>query len=464
MRLLIALLLALLAAPALAQPADLVLRGGKVITVDIGWHVAQAVAVRNGRFIAIGDDAAISHYVGPNTQIVELAGNTVVPGLIDSHLHQLFAALNGPAVQLLGAKSVADVQKAIGERVARTEAGKWVMASSGWHESILEEGRMPTRFELDAVSPNNPVFIPRGGHVITVNSKALELAGITRATPNPDGGVIVRDDKGEATGVLLENAAYLVRKILPAPPANMAELLKLAMRDLNSYGIVGVVEPGVDERQMALYRAVHDAGEMTVRTDVLYRALKKSDVEKGIAAIKAQKNDDMLRFVGIKYPLDGGVEGGRMTWPYRIVPGEQTDAAYRGVLLLPPGGEDEYVAGLKLIADAGLQAQTHAVGDETIDLIVRSYARVDRERPIRDLNWTIMHLFHPSDAALKKMAELGILATMQDHPVLLGHNQRRWWGDEHAAYAIPIRKAIDAGILVGGGTDGPVVPVCPFLS
>jgi predicted amidohydrolase YtcJ len=462
---LVAVVFCAVSAPALAQPADLVLRGGKVITVDKDWCIAQAVAVKDGRFLAVGDDAAMAGHIGPATQVIELAGKTVVPGLIDSHLHQLFAGLNGPAVQLLGARSVAEVQAAIGERVARTPPGRGVMASSGWHESILAEGRMPTRVELDKVSPGNPVFIPRGGHVVTVNSKALELAGITRDTPNPDGGVIVRDEaSGEPTGVLLETAATLVRKTLPPPPANMAELLKIAMRELNSYGIVGVVEPGIDERQIALYRAVHDAGEMTVRTDVLYRALRKADVEKGIAVIKAQKNDDMLRFVGVKFPLDGGVEGGRMTWPYRIVPGEQTDAAYRGVLLLPPGGEDEYVAGLKLIADAGLQAQTHAVGNETIDVIVRSYARVNRETPIRDLNWTIMHLFHPSDAALKAMAEIGIMATMQDHPVLLGHNQRRWWGDEHAAYAIPIRKTIDAGVLVGGGSDGPVVPVDPFLS
>ena len=457
--------ISLSASIAIAQPADLVLRGGNVVTVDSNWRIAQAVAIRDGRFVAVGTDTEIGGVIGPNTQVIELAGKTVVPGLIDSHLHQLFAALNGPAVQLLDTRSVAKVQEAIGERVARTPPGQWVMASSGWHESILEEGRMPTRYELDTVSPNNPVFIPRGGHVVTVNSKALELAGITKDTPNPEGGVIVRDPvTGEATGVLLETAAYLVRKILPPPPSNMAELLKAAMRDLNSYEIVGVIEPGVDERQMALYRAVRDAGDMTVRTDVLYRAIRKADVEKGIAAIKAQKNDDMLRFVGIKYPLDGGVEGGRMSWPYRLVPGEQTDPAYRGVLLLPPGGEDEYVEGLRLIAEAGLQAQTHAVGDETIDVIVRSYERVNRDRPIRDLHWTIMHLFHPSDAALKKMADIGIMATMQDHPVLLGHNQRRWWGDAHAAYAIPIRKAIDAGVLVGGGTDGPVVPVDPFLS
>jgi predicted amidohydrolase YtcJ len=465
MRPLLTVLFAVLASPALAQPADLVLRGGNVITVDDAWHIANAVAIKDGRFLTVGNDAAVAAHIGPNTQVIELAGKTVVPGLIDSHLHQLFAALNGPAVQLLGAKTVADVQAAIAERVARTEPGKWVMASSGWHESILTEGRMPTRFELDKVAPNNPVFIPRGGHVVTVNSKALELAGISKDTPNPEGGVIVRDEAtAEPTGVLLETAANLVRKVLPPPPANMRELLKIAMADLNSYGIVGVVEPGINEQQIALYRAAHDAGEMTVRTDVLYRALRKSEVEKGLATIKAQQNDDMLRFIGFKFLLDGGVEGGRMNWPYRIVPGEQTDPSYRGVLLLPPGGEEEYVEALRLIADAGLQAQTHAVGDETIDVIVRAYSRVNKERPIRDLRWTIMHLFHPSEAALKEMARIGIMATMQDHPVLLGQNQRRWWGDERAAYAIPIREAIEAGVLVGGGTDGPVVPVDPFLS
>src|SRR3954454_1332221 len=129
-----------LATSALAQPADLVLRGGRVITVDKDWRVAQAVAIRDGRFLAVGDDPAIAPHIGPNTQVIELAGRTVVPGLIDSHLHQLFAGLNGPAVQLLGSRTIADVQKAISERVARTEPGRWVMASSRWHQSIPGEG------------------------------------------------------------------------------------------------------------------------------------------------------------------------------------------------------------------------------------------------------------------------------------------------------------------------------------
>jgi predicted amidohydrolase YtcJ len=146
------------------------------------------------------------------------------------------------------------------------------------------------------------------------------------------------------------------------------------------------------------------------------------------------------------------------------VPGEQPDPNYRGVLLLPPGGEDEYVEGLKLAAAAKVQVQTHAVGDETIDVIVRSYERVNAETPIKDLRWTIMHLFLPTESALKRMAQIGIMVTAQDHAVLLGHNQRRWWGDRRAAYAIPIRSMLDAGLQVGGGTDGPVVPVDPFLS
>ena len=177
------------------------------------------------------------------------------------------------------------------------------------------------------------------------------------------------------------------------------------MKELNSFGIVAVVDPGLDERSIGICKQVHASGQMTVRTDILYRALQKAEVEKGIAALKAEKSDDMLRFAGIKFPLDGGVEGARLYQPYAIVPGEQPNADYRGVLLLPAGSEDEYVEGLKLIAAAKLQAQTHAVGDETIDVIVRAYDRVNREIAIRDLRWTIMHIFLPSDAAIAKMKD-----------------------------------------------------------
>ena len=448
-------------------PADVILTNGKIRTVDAAFTTAEAVAVRDGQFIAVGRAEEVAHHAGPETQILDLDGRTAVPGLIDSHIHQFYLGLNMPTVQLLDARSIADVQAKIAARAAETPVGEWIIGTSGWHESLLEEGRMPTCWELDEAAPDHPVIIPRGGHVVTVNSKALERAGITGETPDPTDGVIVRDpESGAATGVLLEAAAYYARRVAPLMPPEdeMVDLLKAAMAELNSYGIVSVTDPVIDETSIAVYRRLRDEDAITVRTELLYKAADKKATERGIAAMQAETNDDMLCFAGIKFMLDGGVEGARLREPYLVVPGEQPREDYHGLLMTPPGGEDEFIECLKRVADAGLQAQTHGVGDEAIDVIIRAYAKVDETTPIHALRWTLMHVFLPSDEAIETMKRIGVLGTVQDHPVLLGHNQRRWWGDERAAASIPIRKLIDAGLLVGGGTDGPVVPIDPFLS
>lgn len=457
---------AVLAAPVLAQPAETLLRNGRIHTVDAAFSTTTAVAIRGGRIAALGAEAEA--LAGPQTQVIDLGGRTAIPGLIDSHVHQHQWGMNLPAVQLLGARSLADVVAAIGERARTTPPGEWIIASSLWHESILAEGRLPTRWELDAVSPNNPVFIPRGGHVVTVNSLGLQRAGITRDTPQPTGGVIVKREDGEPTGVLLiAGATSIARRALPPPPpvAEQTRLVVEAMRELNALGVTAVVEPGITDEVAGIYRELRDADRMTVRTWLLWRAANREQIARGIAAQQGWPQHPMLRTAGIKVLLDGGVEGARMTEPYRIVPGEQTNPDYRGILLLPAGGEAELLDGLRLIHRAGLQIQTHAVGDHTIDLITRLYGQVDRELgAIRPLRWTVMHIFLPTQAALAEMARLGVMATAQNHPVLLGHNQRRWWGDERAAYSIPIRRIMDAGVHVGGGTDAPVVPGDPFQS
>ena len=463
--------LAATAAAAQDGPPDAIYLGGKVVTVDEGFTIAEAFAVEGGRFTAVGTDEEVRALAGEGTEVVDLAGRTVIPGLIDSHLHQIGAALNAPRVSLLEARTMEDVRDAIAARVAETPPGEWVLASSAWHESVLDEGRLPTRADLDAVSPDHPVFIPRGGHVVAVNSKALEMAGVTADTPDPEHGVIVRDEAGEPTGVLLEDATELVEAILPPPPPpeEQAALLRAMMAELNGLGVVAVTEPGLNDDQIALYRELEAEGALTTRVQMLYRV--RSDEEVARVAETYERDptcDGMLCFSGIKILLDGGVEGARLYEPYLVVAGEQPLADYRGVMILPAGGIEGYRDMLRLAAEAGMQVQTHGVGDETIDAIVQGYAATGEETGVEigldGLRWTAMHLFLPTAQAIETMREERILATVQDHPVLLGPNQQRWWGEPRAGHAIPVRDLMEAGLVVGGGTDAPVVPPDPYLS
>src|ERR1700761_1169475 len=170
--------------------ADLVLRNGKILTVDDRFSIASALAVRGDRLVAVGDEAAVKPLIGAKTRVVDLKGRTVIPGLHDSHMHTMNGGQNELAVSLAKARSIKDVQDAFAARAATTEKGKWILGGSGWHENQLAEGRLPVRQELDAVTPDNPVYLRRGGHVAVVNSAGLKLANITKDTPNPRNGII----------------------------------------------------------------------------------------------------------------------------------------------------------------------------------------------------------------------------------------------------------------------------------
>ncbi|WP_051294579.1 amidohydrolase [Gemmobacter nectariphilus] len=445
--------------------AHIILHNGRIVTVDDTFSIAEAVSIRDGRFDRVGTSAELLATAGPGTEVIDLGGRTAVPGLFDSHLHLYMTALEAPRVPLIDCRSIADVQAAIAERAGITPKGEWIIARMGWHESLLRENRLPTRDELDAAAPDHPVFVPRGGHVGSGNSRALQLAGVSDDTVDPSGGLIVREvGSRRPTGLLLESAVYMIRKVLPPPPPPAQEqaLLKDAMQLLNSYGIVATMDPGLNKHQIALYERLRAAGEVTVRTDLMYRGYNLEDARVG-AAITDFTDDDLLRYVGVKFMLDGGVEGALHYDPYRIVPGEQNNPEYRGLSLLPAGGEAEFIEALKVVARAGLQVQTHGVGDHCIDTIVRCYLAAAEDTPIRDLRWTVMHLHNPREEVFAKIREGGILVTAQDQSVLLGANKVKWWGRPRAEWSTPLRRMIDEGLLVGGGTDAPILPIDPFI-
>lgn len=445
--------------------AETLVRNGAVQTMDPAAPRSDAVAVGGGRILALGK--AAEALKGPKTEVIDAQGRTVIPGLFDSHIHTIGGALNELAVSLESARSIADVQAAFADRVRTTPPGRWIQGGSGWHESQLAEGRMPVRQELDAVTPNNPVFIRRGGHVAVVNSAALRIAGITKDTKDPHDGVVARDPAtGEPNGMLVERSAFtMVLKHVPQPTrAEYVEGLKKFNTRLNSRGITATLEPGVSLEELAAYMELWRQKAMTTRVRILQRVSCLDDVSGLTSVLAPDFGDDWLHIGGFKFMADGGVEAAFMHEPYQVIEGEQNDPEFVGKLVLPPGGMAELREMLEAAAARGWQVQIHMVGDATIDAMVGVVEEVGAKHPIAPLRWTMMHVFLPSADALARMKRLGLRATVQDHPVKLGHNMLRYWGEARAARSIPVRSIVAAGIPTGGGTDAPVVGWNPFES
>src|SRR5579885_122122 len=273
-------LFVILAAPSLraqrAQSADLVLTNGKIITVDARDRIAQAVAIRGDKIIAVGSNADIAKLAGRNTRRIDLHGHTVTPGLLDAHNH--FSGGGAERLFVLdlsypGVKSIADVQAAIRAQVAKLPTGAWV-EGRGWDEGKFAEHRLPTAQDLDLVAPNNPVSLTNTtGHYIVANSAALRMAGVTKDTPSPPNGTIDRNPDGTPTGVLKEAAAGMVRRLVPGRTAAQTEQ---GMRELakafNAEGMTGLKDPGISSATWDAYKRVLADSALSVRVFVLWRS------------------------------------------------------------------------------------------------------------------------------------------------------------------------------------------------
>jgi predicted amidohydrolase YtcJ len=445
------------------EAADVVLYNGKVVTVDSSFSIARAVAIRGDRIVAVGDDARVRALAGAKTKQVDLQGRTVIPGLMDGHLHN---AGGGPGVALAGVRGIDELLAAVEARAKASQPGDIIVSNSDWHEAQLKEKRLPHRRELDRVAPRNPVVLVRGGHEFILNSAALEHWNISRASVSPPGGEIGHDADGELNGELVDTARSLVK--LPPPPKLTAEGIEAQMRLLNSVGLTSVRIPGSFQFGgdiLAPYRMFQELkakGRLTMRVNYLMRIFDFSSVDKVKATIagwnvKPEEGDEWLRIGGMKTLVDGGFEGGHMREPYAEPFGR--GGKFKGIQVVPV---PNYNAVIQELNRQGWRVATHAVGDAAVDQVLAAYEAADKERSIKDRRWAIEHLFIGRPDHYPRIRALGVVVSAQDHLYLAAPSMAKYWGRSRAEQVTPVRTFLDEKLLVAGGTDSPVIPYNPF--
>src|SRR4051794_15162785 len=454
----------------LDQTAETILYNGRVITMDAEQPRATAVAVRGGAFVGVGDEADLRPLAGRHTERIDLGGRAVTPGLIDTHNHLSTTGLGMLHVALEGAASIADVAARIAARVRATPRGEWVVTAQVGEPTIshlLAERRYPTRADLDPVAPDHPVCI-QAPHVLILNSAALQRIGVRRDTPDPSGGEIGRDADGELTGLFYEKPAMaLVTRHLPAVShADRVAGLKRACEAYNRVGLTSVVEHGASLASLAAYQDVWARGELTVRGYVhvaLDPTLSLAEMDDFMAHLAFTAGpgfgDEGLRVAGLKVFVDGGVGIGTalMREPYRTASGTHS----HGVQVLPT---EKLLGLLRLAAKHGLRMAQHDSGGGAIDLVLDCYERVNRETPLADRRWVMVHCQFPTAANMAAIRRLGVVVVTQTVFLYsMGAGYVKYLGREIAETAIPLRRWLDAGVAVALGSDASVNPYSPLL-
>src|SRR5687767_7584560 len=363
-RLVVAGLAALSLGQTQAAPPDVILHSGRITTVDPLFSIVEAVAITNGRFTAVGASATIRRSAGRSTRVIDLGGRTVVPGLMDNHLH---SAGGGPGIDLSRARSIDDVLRAVADRAADTPPGGVVLSNSDWHEAQLKEQRLPLRDDLDKAAPLHPVVLVRGGHEYIVNSAALMQWKIDESTPQPAGGRISRYPDGRLNGELIDAAKSLV-SLPSAPQRSLGQRITDRLADyqkLHAAGLTAVRHPGVSIDDYRVLQEMQRRSVLTMRVQVLMRPggdLSALQPALEQAGIRMDEGDEWLRVGGIKLGVDGGFEGGLMREPYQSPFDE--GGAFKGVQTVDRAMFEKTVRELNL---RGWRVATHAVGDAALD-------------------------------------------------------------------------------------------------
>jgi hypothetical protein len=425
---------------------------GAIHTIDPTYPNPEAVLVNAaGRIEAVGSYAALSQGV-PVSHQVDLAGRTLIPGFNDAHVHVIW--LGHLLVHYVDARiHVAPTIPAIIEKFAKRAQsqppGEWLIGV-GYNEALLPEGRHLSRADLDQASTVHPISLTRTcGHIMVANSKALALAGITAATPNPPGGVILRDASGEPTGVLQETAMTLVSRLIPeASEVQIAEAIQATHTHQLSLGITSATDPAPPPHEVAVYRALEAAGELKVRMNLL--ALRHAGEQ--IFPLPERYVSDTLRVDSVKFFSDGGMTSATaaISVPYREV-------GTHGVLIFE---DTETLTDLMWEAhNHGFRIGTHSNGDVALEQVISIYELLHERDLQPGLRHRIEHLALPTQEHLERCARLGVMAATQTVFLpAMGPTFRRYMPEVYYPRAYGVRAMLDAGITVALSTDAPVVP------
>jgi predicted amidohydrolase YtcJ len=438
---------------------DLVLLNGKIWTVNEKQPEAEAVAALSNRIIAVGTSKDVRKFIGPQTRVIDLQGRRVVPGFNDAHVHFFNGGAGLASVQLRDAKTPQEFANRIGAFAAKIPTGRWILEGNWDHEN-WSPAQLPTRQMIDAITPQHPLFVQRlDGHMALANSAALKLAGITKATPDPPGGVIVRDEAGEPTGVLKDAAMNAVYKVIPDPsPAEITEAVKAAMRYAAENGVTSVQDMSASPDVLSVYQQLLARDELTVR---IYGHQPLSNWQRlASAGIRAAFGNDKLKIGGLKGFADGSL-GSTTAWffaPY--LDASNTSGLASDELVNETQMQERIVKADR----AGLQLAIHAIGDKANNRILTMFAEAAKQNGARDRRFRIEHAQHLRPEEIKAFAAQKVIASMQPYHAI---DDGRWAenriGIERAKGTYAFRSLLDAGAILAFGSDWFVAPMEPLM-
>jgi predicted amidohydrolase YtcJ len=434
---------------------DLIVSNGRIHTLDTVGAVAEALAAKDGRIVAVGQNPDMESLAGPRTLCIDLAGRAVIPGLFDSHNHLLEVGAKLADIRLDECESPEQMMVLVRQRAAETPPGEWIVGQ-GWNEGNFPGGRLPTRHDIDVATSEHPVLLMRFFNTDLANSVALRRAGIDRHTSDPESGRIERDPDGEPNGLLRASAKTLVRRLIPQPTQEqMRRSLRLACTEVHRFGITSVVDPGLYPYEIRAYQTFYRAGELSVRVNLMPSwhgfhddqdpaALDSRARELGIYS---GFGDEWLRIGGLKMAIDGGTTP-HTAFMYEPYEGDTELVAFNRIEL------DALHQYIRTAQELGWDVGIHCCGDHAQDMAVDTFARVAREVPRADARHNIIHAYFPTPQALRQMAEYNIAAVLQ--PTFI-----YWEGDllfrdvglRRAKNYKPARTYLDQGVVVTASSD-----------